>query len=125
MRTVFEILGKTEFEPKLIHGDLCPPNILVENDVITGIIDWSDSGVLDPAIDIGYMFMYYGPAFTEKVLDAYGDRSLLPRAALYSMIIPCDDLDSVPENMRQKCILLINNIPHLLKLHSRIIKKLV
>jgi aminoglycoside phosphotransferase (APT) family kinase protein len=35
-----------------VHGDLMPANLVVEDGVLTGIIDWEAFGVGDPAVDL-------------------------------------------------------------------------
>jgi aminoglycoside phosphotransferase (APT) family kinase protein len=42
-----------------IHGDLHPGNILVENGVISGIIDWGDMAAGDPATDLAAFWMLF------------------------------------------------------------------
>ncbi len=37
----------------LCHGDLHPVNILVENGALTGVVDWSQLAIADPALDFG------------------------------------------------------------------------
>jgi len=38
--------------PVWIHGDLQPTNLLVEEDLLTGVIDWGGLGMGDPAADL-------------------------------------------------------------------------
>ena len=77
------------FEPVLLHGDLSPEHILVdlERTAITGVIDFGDAVVGDPAGDFGG----FTAAFRQAVLGAYDlpvDDSLLDRAADYWKISP-------------------------------------
>jgi aminoglycoside phosphotransferase (APT) family kinase protein len=37
----------------LCHGDLHPVNILAENGALTGVVDWSQLAIADPALDFG------------------------------------------------------------------------
>ena len=37
----------------LIHGDLGPHHVLVRDDRVVGVIDWSDARIGDPAVDLG------------------------------------------------------------------------
>jgi aminoglycoside phosphotransferase (APT) family kinase protein len=39
-------------QPKLIHGDLAPTNILIKEGKLSGIIDWGGLAVGDPACDL-------------------------------------------------------------------------
>jgi aminoglycoside phosphotransferase (APT) family kinase protein len=43
-----------------LHGDLHPGNILVENGIITGIIDWGDITSGDIATDLASIWMLFG-----------------------------------------------------------------
>ncbi len=38
--------------PVWIHGDFLPGNILIQNDHLSAVIDWSDVGIGDPACDL-------------------------------------------------------------------------
>lgn len=48
-----------DVEAKWLHGDLHPRNILVENGVITGIIDWGDITSGDIATDLASIWMLF------------------------------------------------------------------
>ncbi len=60
-----------EFEPVLIHGDFDTSNILVnpEKFTITGIIDFEETRVYDPAADL--IFLSEGVEFLTSLLHAY------------------------------------------------------
>ena len=53
----------------LIHGDLTLDNVLIDDDVITGVIDWSGGGPGDPRYDV------------TLALSADGDTAVEPGAA--------------------------------------------
>ena len=59
--------------PALVHNDLAAEHILVDEaaQTVTGIIDWSDIAVSDPALDFAGMFHWGGQAFSDAVLSAY------------------------------------------------------
>jgi aminoglycoside phosphotransferase (APT) family kinase protein len=38
-------------DPVWVHGDLLPGNVLVHEDRVSGVIDWSGAGIGDPACD--------------------------------------------------------------------------
>ncbi len=58
-------------DPRLIHGDLGPEHVRVVGDEVTGVIDWGDSGVGDPALDLAWTLYGSGPAFAEALRAAY------------------------------------------------------
>ena len=63
-------------EATWLHGDLHPRNILVENGVITGIIDWGDITAGDIATDLASIWMLFGDIVSrQKALQAYGATS--------------------------------------------------
>lgn len=65
--------GPSVEAPVLLHGDLHLRHVLVAGDgTATGVIDWGDTGLGDPAVDlmIGYA-AFAGPA-RRAFLDAYG-----------------------------------------------------
>jgi aminoglycoside phosphotransferase (APT) family kinase protein len=43
--------GEWPHDPVWVHGDLLPGNLLVREDRLSGVIDWSGAGVGDPACD--------------------------------------------------------------------------
>ncbi|MHA2004788.1 MAG: phosphotransferase family protein [Candidatus Thorarchaeota archaeon] len=63
-----------EFEPVLIHGDFDTSNILVDpkNYTVTGIIDFEETRVYDPAADL--IFLREGVEFLTSLLHAYTGR---------------------------------------------------
>jgi aminoglycoside 2''-phosphotransferase len=62
----------------LLHGDVAPGHVLFDprRDRLTGIIDFGDLAIGDPARDFIYVYEDFGPALLAEVLDAYphGDR---------------------------------------------------
>jgi hypothetical protein len=70
--------------PVPTHADLLDYHILLEPEGrrITGVIDWMDSAVGDPAGDFVGPFLWLGEAFVEMILDRYPhpvDTGFLPR----------------------------------------------
>ena len=57
----------------LIHGDLEPAHILLDDttDKISGIIDFDDGGIGDPAWDMRLLLRYYGAARLKEILSHY------------------------------------------------------
>jgi aminoglycoside phosphotransferase (APT) family kinase protein len=62
-----------ELETALIHGDLGPEHILCRNDVLSGVIDWSDARIGDPALDFAWLLYGTGELFGDAVLRAYAE----------------------------------------------------
>jgi aminoglycoside phosphotransferase (APT) family kinase protein len=54
------------------HADLGAEHILERDGAVTGVIDWSDAAVTDPALDFARVLRDFGPAFLAQALDAYG-----------------------------------------------------
>ncbi len=61
------------FQPKLIHRDLSGEHIFcgLERGVLTGVIDWGDVTIGDPAIDFVGLHWVGGKQFVEQVLMRY------------------------------------------------------
>jgi aminoglycoside 2''-phosphotransferase len=97
-----------QFRPVLIHRDLCAEHILFdpEQGCISGILDWEDAAIGDPAFDFAGL-LDLGPEFVQGIWAAYrGSRGggMLKRARFYRAIAPCYEvlfgLDcGLPEHM--------------------------
>ncbi|WP_442598008.1 phosphotransferase [Neobacillus sp. D3-1R] len=60
----------------LVHGDCHIRNILVDDHgVISGIIDWGDTHIGHPAIDISIVYSFLPPSGREKFFQIYGEVS--------------------------------------------------
>jgi aminoglycoside 2''-phosphotransferase len=73
------------FEPRLRHGDLGPGNILYEPETgkISGIIDFSEAGLGDPAVDLAALSLY-GAEFLEDLFAIYPELiGMAERARFY------------------------------------------
>jgi len=76
-------------EPRLIHWDLWPGNVLVENGKVTGIIDWDRTLWADPLMEC-----FFRPEFVNHdFCSGYGidfsklDRNARIRRALYNLYV--------------------------------------
>jgi aminoglycoside 2''-phosphotransferase len=82
------------FEPVLLHRDLTAEHILYdpERGTLTGIIDWGDASIGDPAFDFTGPFFDYGRDFVEQMLAAYRGNAVggtfWKRISFYARIIP-------------------------------------
>ena len=65
----------------LIHGDLGAEHVFVDAGRITGIIDWGDAAIGDPALDHGHLLRDLGP------IAGGGER-----ARLYAVYTALEDL---------------------------------
>jgi len=60
------------FATCLTHGDIGPAHVLLtEGGDLSGVIDWGDASVGDPAADLAWI-LHAAPAVGERVLAAYG-----------------------------------------------------
>lgn len=55
------------------HNDLGIEHVLIDSSTgaVTGIIDWSDAALVDPAYDFGLLYRDLGPAALDSALNAY------------------------------------------------------
>ena len=77
----------------LIHGDLGDHHLLVRDDRVTGVIDWSDARVADPAVDLGWALFATPEPFAAAVATAYGvTDDELSRALDWYRLVPWYDV---------------------------------
>ncbi|KIL51725.1 hypothetical protein KP77_12370 [Jeotgalibacillus alimentarius] len=55
-----------------VHGDLHPKNMIVQQGVLTGLIDWGDAHIGHPAIDLSIGYACMTADVREILFDAYG-----------------------------------------------------
>jgi len=84
-----EEVGAWRFVPCCVHGDLSGDNVLVEGDAVTGVLEWSETRVADPADDLAWLAIGTTEPALDSVLAAYTaarreppDSSLRRRARL-------------------------------------------
>ena len=56
----------------LVHNDLGAEHLLVADGRLTGVIDWSDAAISDPAVDFARLLRDFGPAFLDDAVTSYG-----------------------------------------------------
>ncbi len=54
-------------EPRLVHGDFNPTNILVKKGAVTGVLDWEFSHAGSPYMDIGNLLRHTDPVYYDKI----------------------------------------------------------
>lgn len=91
----FERITRHDFVPTFIHGDLTGGNIILDpsSSELTGIIDWGDAQVGDPAFDFVGLFEV-NTRLGEQALDSYRGRKagFRERADLYLKTIPFGEI---------------------------------
>ena len=85
------------FQPALIHSDLACEHILcdAERGVLTGVIDWGDASIGDPALDFVGLHQGYERKFTARVLAHYKgnvDTGFWQRMGFYLQYGPFSEL---------------------------------
>lgn len=76
-------------DPCLVHADLGLDHIRVVGERVSGVIDWGDSCIGDPALDLSATTLSSSPAFADAVVAAYRpDEGLLERARDWHMLGP-------------------------------------
>ena len=80
-------------ETVLVHADLGPAHILHSGSSLTGVIDWSDACLGDPALDLAWLLNGTPRRFARLLLEAYAskrgaDANLPERALFYHRLGP-------------------------------------
>jgi aminoglycoside phosphotransferase (APT) family kinase protein len=97
-RPIEAFLGSTPADggyPRVFsHNDLGIEHVLVDPDAreVTGVIDWSDAAITDPAHDFGLILRDLGPAALEAAIEAYGAGVDRERAAFHARCMLLEDL---------------------------------
>jgi aminoglycoside 2''-phosphotransferase len=85
--------ANSTFAPALLHRDLGPEHILHNPTTgqLTGVIDWGDASIGDPAHDFTGLYVDLGPEFARGVLARYPrslGESAEQRIQFYAAIVP-------------------------------------
>ena len=82
------------FEPVLLHGDLSPDHVLydIQNMHVSGIIDFGDMMIGDPAWDLTYLYEDYGVEFLSYFLRHYPASDL---SSLLARVHRFHELDAI------------------------------
>jgi aminoglycoside phosphotransferase (APT) family kinase protein len=101
-----------DFAPVFSHNDLGIEHVLVDRDTgeVTGVIDWTDAAIVDPAFDFGKLDRDLGPTALDTALRHYraGDTDrIAERARFYARCTVFEDLEhGIATNQRayvEKC----------------------
>lgn len=75
------------------HADLGAEHILELGGALTGVIDWSDAAITDPALDFARLYRDFGPGFLAATLKAYGPfPEALERIEFFARCAALEDL---------------------------------
>jgi aminoglycoside phosphotransferase (APT) family kinase protein len=87
------------YSPVFSHNDLGIEHVLVDpvTWTVTGIIDWSDAAIVDPAYDFGLLYRDLGPAALQAATESYRTdvpdlAPLRDRACFYARCSVLEDL---------------------------------
>ncbi|MET8795674.1 phosphotransferase [Nocardia sp. NPDC004568] len=86
------------YDPVFSHNDLGIEHVLVDSvsGTVTGVIDWSDAAIVDPAYDFGLLYRDLGPAALDTALDHYRTvpdaQAIRTRAAFYARCSVLEDM---------------------------------
>jgi macrolide phosphotransferase len=111
-----EQVAQWRFASTLVHGDLSGEHVLVHEGRVSGIVDWDEARIADPADDLAFVTVGTSPDVVDTVLEAYSqaraespDRHLLVRAGLAAELalarwllggVDADDSDVVDQATR-------------------------
>ncbi|HKN98224.1 MAG TPA: phosphotransferase [Pseudonocardiaceae bacterium] len=87
------LAGDWDFQPVLVHGDLAPEHVLVDDSGrVVGLIDFEDAAVGDPAIDFAGLLPLLGADRLDQLIADYGRPVDSERLRHYWRLAPVHDL---------------------------------
>ena len=99
------------YTPAFSHNDLGIEHVLIDPAAwtVTGIIDWSDAAIVDPAYDFGLLYRDLGPAALRVAIgryrtDANDVAALSERAVFYARCSVLEDLEYGIKTGRDKYV---------------------
>ncbi|MCC2309770.1 macrolide 2'-phosphotransferase [Cellulomonas chengniuliangii] len=66
-----EDVAMWRFRPTIVHGDLTTEHVLTAGGAVTGILDWSDAKVADPADDLSWLLVAAPQEAVDSIMEAY------------------------------------------------------
>lgn len=94
LRAAFAVLREPIAAPVVVHADLGLSNVLVSDGRVSGVLDWTDAHVGDPAMDLAWFVQCLGVAAARSALAAYVPpagvdvETLWRRAAAHAAVQP-------------------------------------
>ncbi|WP_088282817.1 phosphotransferase [Kineosporia sp. A_224] len=89
------------------HNDLGAEHLLVEGGRLTGVLDWSDAALADPAVDVARLLRDLGPEFVAGLMARYRgpiDPGFDERVLFYARCAALEDLAFGAETGRQEYV---------------------
>ncbi|HEX8002496.1 MAG TPA: phosphotransferase [Mycobacteriales bacterium] len=83
LHEAFAVLREPVPVETVVHADLGEANLLVAGGRLTGVLDWSDAHVGDPAMDLTWFVQCLGVAGAREALAAYAPPDGVPLDALW------------------------------------------
>jgi len=68
---MLEDVSLWRFRPTVVHGDLSAEHVLVQGDRVTGVLDWGDAIVADPADDLAWLMVAAPQDAADSIMEAY------------------------------------------------------
>ncbi|WP_448061832.1 phosphotransferase [Cellulomonas hominis] len=66
-----EDVAMWRFQPTVVHGGLTTEHVLTDGDTVTGILDWSEAKVADPADDLSWLLVAAPQDAVDSIMEAY------------------------------------------------------
>ncbi|MBI4943397.1 MAG: phosphotransferase [Actinobacteria bacterium] len=89
------------------HNDLGAEHLLVEGGRLTGVLDWSDAALADPAVDVARLLRDLGPEFVAGLVARYRgpvDPGFDERVLFYARCAALEDLAFGEETGRREYV---------------------
>ena len=105
-----------EDPPRLVHGDLYSRHLLAHHGQLTGVIDWGDLHVGQPALDLSIAFSFVPPGLRRLFWREYGEvspaeRSMARfRAAYHTLTLLDSALDRGDQDLVASALASIRNL---------------
>jgi aminoglycoside phosphotransferase (APT) family kinase protein len=88
-RRLLDRVGQRSPRVCLVHGDLGPQHVRVRGGQVTGVIDWGDAVIGDPALDLAWPLHGTSAEFADAVAASYGlDAATAARALDWHLLGP-------------------------------------
>ncbi len=66
-----EDVAMWRFQPTVVHGGLTTEHVLTDGETVTGILDWTEAKVADPADDLSWLLVAAPQDAVDSIMEAY------------------------------------------------------